>query len=59
MKRASFGDRFQVMGSYAAKLRWPVDVRVQGKGTRRAPETAELDWRRPSVDAVGTQKSAR
>jgi len=43
---------------YAAKLRWPVDVRIQGC-TRRAPETAERDWRRPSVDAAGTQRSAR
>jgi len=36
------------------KVHWPVDVRVQG--TRRAPETAERDWQRLSVDAaVGTK----
>ena len=53
--RRAVGSRFQVLESYAAELRWPVDVRVQG--TRRAPETAERDWRRPSVDATGTQRS--
>ena len=52
--RRAAGSQFQVLGSYAAKS---VDVRVQG--TRRAPETAERDWRRPSVDAAGTQRSAR
>ena len=36
--RRAVGSRFQVLRPYAAKLRWPVDVRVQG--TRRAPETA-------------------
>ena len=51
--RMAVGSRFQVVGPYTAKLRWPVDVRVQG--TRRAPETAERDWRRPSVDAAGTE----
>ena len=55
--RRAVGSRFQVLEPYAAKLRWAVDVRVQG--TRRAPETAERDWRRPSVDAGGTQRSAR
>jgi len=50
------GSRFQVLGSYPAKPCWPVDVRVQG--TRRTAETAERDWRRPSVDAVGTQRSS-
>jgi len=30
-----------VLGTYTAKLRWPLDVQVQG--TRRAPDTAELD----------------
>ena len=47
--RRAVGSQFQVLEPYAAKLRWPVDVRVQG--TRRASETAERDWRRPSVDA--------
>jgi len=42
--RRAVGSRFQVLGPYAAKLRWPVDVRVQG--TRRAQETAELVHRR-------------
>ena len=51
------GSQFQVLGPYAAKLRWPVDVRVQG--TKRAPETAQQDWQQPSVDAAGTQRSAR
>ena len=50
--RRAVGSRFQVV----SKLRWPVDVRVQG--TRRAAETAERDWRRPSVEAADTQKSA-
>ena len=49
------GSRFQVLEQYTAKLRWPVDVRVQG--TRRTTETAQRDWRRPSVDAAGTQSS--
>ena len=31
--RRAVGSRFQVLESYAAKLRWPVDVRVPG--TRR------------------------
>ena len=53
--RRAVGSRFQVLGSYAAKLRWPVDVRVQG--TSRAAETTEREWRRPSVDAAGTQSS--
>ena len=51
--RRAAGSRFQVLGPYTAKLRWPVDVRVQG--TRRAPETAEREWQRQSVDAVGTE----
>jgi len=37
--RRAAGSRFQFLRPYAAKLRWPVDVRVQG--IRRAPETAE------------------
>ena len=36
--RRAVGGRFQVLGPYAAKLRWPVNVRVQG--TRRTSETA-------------------
>ena len=55
--RRAVGSWFQVLRPYAAELRWPVDVRVQG--TRRTPETAERDWRRPYVDAAGTQRSAR
>ena len=54
--RRTVGSRFQILEPYAAKLRWPINVQVQG--TRRAPETAERDWRRPSVDAAGTQRSA-
>ena len=33
--RRAVGSRFQVLGPYAAKLRWPVDVRVPG--TREGP----------------------
>jgi len=39
--RRAGGSRFQVLGPYTAKLRWPVDVLVQG--TMRAPDTAERD----------------
>jgi len=53
--RRAVGSRFQVLEQHRAKLRWPVDVRVQG--TRRTAETAQRDWRRPSVDAAGTQRS--
>jgi len=35
------GSRFQVLGPYTAKLRWPVDVRVQS--SRMSSETAERD----------------
>ena len=55
--RRAVGSQFQVLRPYAAELRWPVDVGVQG--TRRAPGTAERDWRRPYVDAAGTDSSAR
>ena len=56
--RRAVGSRFQVLEPYAAiDNSLPIDVRVQG--TRRAPETAERDWRRPSIDAAGTQRSAR
>jgi len=58
--RRAVGSRFQVLEPYAAidnRPSLPIDVRVQG--TRRAPETAERDWRRPSIDAAGTQRSAR
>jgi len=37
--RRAVGSRFQVLEPYAAKLRWPVDVRVQGT-CRRAPGRA-------------------
>ena len=33
--RRAVGSRFQVLGPYAAKMRWPVDVRVQGCTRRR------------------------
>ena len=39
--RRAVGSQFQVLEPYAAKLRWPVNVRVQG--TRRVPETAESE----------------
>ena len=33
--RRAVGSRFQVLEPYAAKLRWPVDIRVQGPYARR------------------------
>ena len=56
--RRAVGSRSQVLRPYAAKLRWPVDVRVQGC-TRSTPETAERDWRRPSVDAAEPAQRGR
>jgi len=40
--RRAVGSQFQVLRPYAAELRWPVDVEVQGTGTEGRPHSNNI-----------------